>query len=178
MNLIRGFVTNPKILFLDEPTLGLDVQVSIEVRGFLREWMAEDPKRTVFLTTHNMAEAEELCDRVAIIDRGRIVACDTPGALARSIGGDGFFSLKVSPIPVSTEFLLPVRGLSGAQIVKRDKKLDTAEIRFVLAEDAAIPDVFARCRERGFNVEHFGKRERSLEDLFLRVVGRDLADDE
>ena len=71
MNFCRGFITDPKILFLDEPTLGLDVTSARAIRAFIREWMKERSERTLLLTTHYMAEADELCDRVAIIDRGQ-----------------------------------------------------------------------------------------------------------
>ena len=79
MNFCRGFVTDPKVIFLDEPTLGLDVNAARMVRDFTREWMRQRPDRTVLLTTHYMAEADELCDRIAIIDHGTVLACDTPG---------------------------------------------------------------------------------------------------
>src|SRR3989442_1262763 len=72
MNFARGFVSDPEILFLDEPTLGMDVNAARRLRGFVGEWVRERPDRTVLLTTHYMAEADELCDRIAIIDRGRV----------------------------------------------------------------------------------------------------------
>ncbi|MCL0039219.1 ABC transporter ATP-binding protein, partial [Dehalococcoidia bacterium] len=89
MNFVRGFITDPEILFLDEPTLGLDVQTARTLRGFIKDWVGKRPDKVVLLTTHYMYEAEELCDRVAIIHDGRILACDTPGNLkeAPSVGG-------------------------------------------------------------------------------------------
>src|SRR6185436_18573975 len=104
MNIIRGFVCDPKALFLDGPTLGLDVQVSREVRALVKEWVASGTgagtgpgtSRTVLLTTHYMQEADELCDRVAIIDGGKVMACDTPSALKRALKKEAVFHLEVS----------------------------------------------------------------------------------
>jgi ABC-2 type transport system ATP-binding protein len=85
MNLVRGLVTDPRVLFLDEPTVALDVGAARDVRREVRRWMDEDPQRTVILTTHYMLEADELCDRIAIVDRGRIVAMGTPDELKRQV---------------------------------------------------------------------------------------------
>ena len=98
MNIVRGFLTDPEVLFLDEPTLGLDVGASRDVRGFIRQWMAEDPARTLLLTTHYMVEADELCDRVAIINGGRVLACDTPAALKRRLQREPIFHLETTPL--------------------------------------------------------------------------------
>jgi ABC-2 type transport system ATP-binding protein len=81
VSLERGFAARPKVLLLDQPTLGLDCVASREVRGFIRRWMKEDETRTVVLATNDMGEANELCDRVAVLDGGRLVTCDTPAAL-------------------------------------------------------------------------------------------------
>lgn len=76
-----GLSANPKVLLLDQPTLGLDCAASRTMRAVIRRWLHEDETRTVMLATNDMTEANELCDRVAILDAGRLVACDTPGAL-------------------------------------------------------------------------------------------------
>src|SRR5207237_8364992 len=73
MNFCRGFITDPKVLFLDEPTLGLDVHAARIARDFTRDWLRKNPERTLLLTTHYMAEADELCDRIAIIDHGKVL---------------------------------------------------------------------------------------------------------
>src|SRR5215475_3663605 len=85
MNFARGFVSDPEVLFLDEPTLGMDVNAARQLRTFVAEWVREDRTRTVLLTTHYMAEAEVLCDRIAIIDRGKVLACDSTPALRRGV---------------------------------------------------------------------------------------------
>src|SRR5512140_2073597 len=96
MNIVRGFLTDPQVLFLDEPTLGLDVGASRDARRLIRSWLDEDRKRTLLLTTHYMVEADELCDRVAIINRGRVLACDSPAALKQQIQRDALFQIAVS----------------------------------------------------------------------------------
>lgn len=97
MNFCRGFITDPDVLFLDEPTLGLDVTAARAVRAFIREWLAEKPTRTVLLTTHYMAEADELCDRLAIIEKGQVKACDTPNTLKRRVAGIPAIYADVGP---------------------------------------------------------------------------------
>ncbi len=98
MNFIRGFISDPDVIFLDEPTLGLDVGAARQVRAFIKRWMAEHPGRTILLTTHYMAEADELCDRLAIIDKGKLLALDTPTDLKHRLQREAVFNLKVSPL--------------------------------------------------------------------------------
>jgi len=98
MNIVRGFMTDPDVLFLDEPTLGLDVGASREVRHFIRAWVDDNPTHTLLLTTHYMVEADQLCDRVAIINQGRVLACDTPTNLKHKLQKEAIFRLEVSPL--------------------------------------------------------------------------------
>jgi ABC-2 type transport system ATP-binding protein len=79
--IVRGFLTHPMVLFLDQPTLGLDVMAAHAVHDYMRRWLAADRARTVVLTTHALGEAETLCDRVAVLRQGRLCACDAPAAL-------------------------------------------------------------------------------------------------
>src|SRR3989454_881387 len=112
MNFARGFVSDPEVMFLDEPTLGMDVNAARSLRLFVAQWVREKPGRTVLLTTHYMAEADELCDRVAIIDHGRVVACDSPAALRRQVQGGQHVELEVrSPDGVD---LTTVDGIPAA----------------------------------------------------------------
>ncbi len=113
MNLIRGFVCDPKILFLDEPTLGLDVQVAREVRTIVRDWLARSPEKTTLLTTHYMAEAEALCDRVAIIDNGRVIACDSPENLKQLLNHEEVYHVETDLV-LEPERSLPGRGRPAA----------------------------------------------------------------
>lgn len=81
LNLVRGFINSPDVLFLDEPTLGLDVLSALNLRRVIRAWVQDHPDKTILLTTHYMAEADVLCDRIAMINHGKILALDTPKGL-------------------------------------------------------------------------------------------------
>jgi ABC-2 type transport system ATP-binding protein len=177
MNIIRGFVTDPRILFLDEPTLGLDVHVAREVRAYIKEWMAENRDRNIMLTTHYMAEAEELCDRIAIVDNGRIIACDTPAALRATLGKGGSFTLSLTPAPADASLVERVPGVSGAFVAQTDGGAEGV-LRFQLNDDTRLPEIFAAASQAGFTVREFSKRQPDLEDLFMKVVGRRLHEDE
>ncbi len=81
LNLVRGFINSPDVLFLDEPTLGLDVLSALNLRRVIKSWVEDHPDKTILLTTHYMGEADVLCDRIAMINHGRILALDTPKGL-------------------------------------------------------------------------------------------------
>jgi ABC-2 type transport system ATP-binding protein len=88
MNLVRGFINSPDVLFLDEPTLGLDVLSALNLRRVIKSWIEDHPEKTILLTTHYMAEADVLCDRIAMINHGKILAMDTPRALRSMVARD------------------------------------------------------------------------------------------
>lgn len=174
MNIIRGFVTDPKIFFLDEPTLGLDVHIAREVRDTIKAWTADHPEKTVFLTTHYMAEAEALCDRIAIIDRGKIVACDTPSNLRKQLGDGAVYSLQLSPVPAKVDLFSRIDGVDKPYIHATDDAAGFWEVRFGLRSDEMLLPVLQAAKDAGLKVETFGKVEPGLEDLFLKIVGRRL----
>ncbi len=174
MNFARGFVSDPEILFLDEPTLGMDVNAARELREFVTRWVRERAGRTVLLTTHYMAEADQLCDRIAIIDRGRVLACDTPAALRRSVEGGQHVELEVMGAP---EGLSDVDGVAvtwGAP--HPDRGTHTMKLR--LPDGGRLPLLLRTLEERGVAVRGVSTRETSLEDAFIAIVGRGLDDGE
>lgn len=179
MNFARGFISDPAVIFLDEPTVGLDVNAARTIRAFIREWIAERPGRTVLLTTHYMAEADELCDRVAIIDRGRILACDSPAALKRSLGREVVIRLEVDGRAVADEHLpAMVASWPGVKSCSRRPLpgRGMCELSLILREEAAIVPVMARMDEAGVRVQAFRKEEPTLEDVFVSLVGRGLGE--
>src|SRR6185312_4744537 len=95
MHFARGLLNDPWIFFLDEPTLGLDVAAARSVRELVVEWKAAVPGRTILLTTHYMQEADELCDRIAIVDHGRILALGTPDELKHRVQEESVFRIEL-----------------------------------------------------------------------------------
>jgi len=168
MNLVRGLVPDPEILFLDEPTVGLDVGAARDVRAYIKEWIRGKPGRTILLTTHYMHEAEELCDRVAIIHKGRIIAADAPEALKRSGTGGSYFVL-------TTELMdgaVWLSSLAGVQRVDTRALDGRTEIKLQLADDGAIAGVVKALADHDRRILSLQKEEPSLEDVFVRLVGQ------
>lgn len=176
MNIIRGFLTDPDVIFLDEPTLGLDVGASRDIRAFVRQWMAARPGRTVLLTTHYMAEADELCDRVAIINAGKVLACDTPATLKRGLQRDAIFHLDVSPLRNGA--MSAFEKLPGVRKALHNPADGKSELELILEDDGAIGSVISTLSTHGASVLHLQKREPTLEDVFVDLVGLSMAEAE
>ncbi len=176
LNFMRGFVCDPKIMFLDEPTLGLDVQIARDVRAYIKTWMKENPERTALLTTHYMAEAEELCDRVAIIDKGKVLVCDTPQNLKRSLAKEAVFHIEIPLLVNGMEKLSKIPGVK--QFAYQHKShLGRTELKFILEEESAISNVTEVLSSNGSKIISLSKMEPSLEDVFVALVGRGLKDE-
>jgi ABC-2 type transport system ATP-binding protein len=175
MNLIRGFVSDPEVLFLDEPTLGLDVNAARQIRAFVANWVRDKREKTALLTTHYMAEADEMCDRLAIIDRGRIVAAGTPHELKRKVQDDVVFQVKVR-VP-SQGTLDSVVTVPGVRRMTTSFALDrsTADLKLILEDEAAIADFIAGLAARKVEVLALSKTAPTLEDVFVKLVGRGLS---
>jgi ABC-2 type transport system ATP-binding protein len=172
MNFCRGFITDPKVLFLDEPTLGLDVTAARAIRKFVKEWIAEDRSRTLLLTTHYMAEADELCDRLAIIDKGKVLACDTPANLKRKVQEYPIFELLLAPSEADRTDLARVSGVHQAT---RTESPENVAWKLALREESAIGNVVQAVANGGERILSLAKSEPTLEDVFIELVGRKLS---
>jgi len=177
MNMARGLLNDPWILFLDEPTLGLDVSAARGIRELVLAWKAAIPGRTVLLTTHYMAEADELCERIAIVDRGRILAIGTPAELKRRVQRDSIFRLEVDRLDGGPAALARLPGVVSAALAS-DTAPDAQDVtvNLVLREDAALGGVVTALAGVGSQIRSLGKSEPTLEDVFVKLVGRGLAD--
>lgn len=175
LQVCRGLINDPEVLFLDEPTLGLDVNIAKDIRKFIREKIVEEQGKTVLLTTHYMYEAEELCDRVGFLNNGKLVAVGRPEELKRKMPRG--FSMEVLVTRLTDEAL---EGLGRLEPVKKvlttayegeteGEKIDRLIVNVV--SDRAAPDVLnyfstMRCRVLSVNI-----RGPTLEDLFMFYTG-------
>ncbi|MGH2357873.1 MAG: ATP-binding cassette domain-containing protein, partial [Candidatus Limnocylindria bacterium] len=180
LNFARGMLNDPWVLFLDEPTLGLDVGAARDLREHTLAWRAAAPERTVLLTTHYMVEAEQLCDRIAIVDRGRILALGTPDELRRMVQAESIFRIELDRLPDGTDGADGVAVLSRLpgvlSAVRADDGTDGAAatsiaLKVSLADDSALTSVVTAVAERGSHLVGLQKSEPSLEDVFVTLVG-------
>ncbi|MCK6583070.1 MAG: ABC transporter ATP-binding protein [Anaerolineales bacterium] len=176
MNIVRGFLTDPEVLFLDEPTLGLDVGAMRDVRRFILDWLKADKERTLLLTTHYMAEAEELCDRVAIINKGKVLACDKPSVLKQKLQKDALFEIDTSPLNgLNQQMLVDQPEVTKAAILETETG---AKLSLSLVEESALARVINLFTQKDVKVMSLSKREPTLEDVFVDLVGRSMAEEE
>ncbi len=175
LNFARGFITDPKVLFLDEPTVGLDVYAARSMRKFIRQWLYDNPQRTILLTTHYMAEADELCDRIAIIDKGVVQACDAPAALKKLVQKETSLDLTITgldAIPSDWEKLEGVRNLTSTREV--DNQL--TRIHALLSDPGASGRLIQAVAGDGRRLVGLETVQPTLEDVFLKLTGRSLID--
>jgi len=166
----RAVMHKPAILFLDEPTAGLDPQSRIALWDILHELHAEG--QTILLTTHYMEEADQLCNRVAVMDHGRILALNTPGALKRSIGADTIVTVSADGRLDELARLLEARvpGVTDA------KRVDSTVQLGVKGSHGVLPAVVTAAEQGGFTVTDLSLAEPTLETVFINLTGKELRD--
>jgi ABC-2 type transport system ATP-binding protein len=166
----RAIFHRPAILFLDEPTAGLDPQGRLALWDLLRELNAQG--QTIMLTTHYMEEADKLCDRVAIMDHGKILALDTPAELKRSVGVDTIITVKAEgdPEELGAAFVRHVDGVTHTRTVPGGVELH------VKGSDRLVPRVVAAAEREGISLADLSVAEPTLETVFIGLTGKDLRD--
>lgn len=170
LEIARGFMHHPKIMFLDEPTLGLDPQTRRKIWEYV-QMLNKQEGVTVLLTTHYMDEAEYLCDRVGIIDYGKIIALDEPEKLKDQLEGD-IVSLEV---PHPKKYAEVFRGI---KYVKEVKMVGDYLYLTVTGGEKTIPKLMDIVARRGGKVQSVGLRSPTLEDVFIRYTGRGIREEE
>jgi ABC-2 type transport system ATP-binding protein len=175
-----ALVGDPELLFLDEPTTGLDPQARRHLWDLVDELKRSG--RTIILTTHYMEEAERLCDRVAIMDHGKVIALGTPKELIATVGGEDIVEFAVASqvsgerpgaltSAVSTAGLTSIPGVSSHRVDNSLHQLSVSELH------TTVPKIFAALREQRLHLSEFRTHSASLEDVFVRLTGRNLRDE-
>ena len=166
LEIARALVSNPRVLFLDEPTVGLDPRIRAELLDVIAG-LRSRREMTVLLTTHYLDEAERLCDRIAIMHAGRIVALDTPVALLAELGRE-ILELRVNGSPREALDALRTRGIAG------DEAFTVGATLTVPLHDAGSGDAIAAVNELGIATA-ISTRQPTLDDVYLRLTGDRLA---
>ena len=167
----RAIFHRPSVLFLDEPTAGLDPQSRLALWDLLVE--LHDQGQTIMLTTHYMEEADRLCDRVAIMDHGRILALDTPAALKQSIGADTVVTLKAAGDTARLAEVL-ARDVDG---VTRTRIVDGGVQLHIQGNERLVPRIVMAAEREGFDLVDLSISEPSLETVFINLTGKELRED-
>ncbi len=174
LEIARALVHNPEILFLDEPTLGLDPQTRVHVWDYIKK-LREEKEVTVFLTTHYMDEAEKLCDRVAIIDNGKIISIGKPEDLTHLVGLEVVY-VKIEN-NLKPENLLQIS--TNSKFADDIKIMDDKTIRFsVKNASETIPKIFENFQRIGVKILEVKYHKPTLEDVFLHLTGKSLREEE
>ena len=164
-----AIVGNPRLLFLDEPTTGLDPQSRRQLWDLILLFRSEG--RTIVLTTHYMDEAERLCDRVAIVDHGKVIALDTPRRLIASLGAEHVVSFKLDEGQAAEDTALA--ALDGVTAIRREQdrtELTSMELR------RTVPALLGHLERNGLRLRELGTHSATLEDVFVSLTGRHLRD--
>ena len=171
VTMARAFISDPRVVLLDEPTIGLDVMTAMTIRGFLVS-QAKEYGRTILIATHNMAEVDAICNRVGIIDKGKILACDSPMQLKRSLGAPAL-AIEVSPPPTpgSLEPLSKLEGVKGFTS-SVDEERGVGRIEVVVETDEAAGMALDFVRKSGMSLISNWRQQTTLEEVFVALVGR------
>jgi ABC-2 type transport system ATP-binding protein len=171
-----ALVGDPELLFLDEPTTGLDPQARRQLWDIIRS--LRDQGRTALLTTHYMDEAERLCDRVAIVDHGRVIALGSPRELIASLGGEHVIDFTLTNNQPAGKERIDVprllNNMPALQVVRQDQERCSLT---VTEPHVALPALIERLRQAGLELGSLTTRHASLEDVFVTLTGRHLRDE-
>jgi ABC-2 type transport system ATP-binding protein len=172
INVIRAMVNQPEILFLDEPTLGLDPQSTVEIREMIRK-INTDLGTTMILTTHMMVDADMLCKRIGVIDKGKIVALDTPQNLKKMVSGTDSTTFEFEVPNLTQAMISSVQSLKCVGSVSQE---DQTRIKIRATGDDSFDSLIDALRSKNAKITSAKSLEPTLEDVFLHITGRSVVD--
>jgi ABC-2 type transport system ATP-binding protein len=171
LELACGLVSRPRLLFLDEPTLGLDVQTRIAIWEYIKK-LKVDYQMTLFMTTHYLEEADSVCDRIAIIDHGRILKVGSPSELKAGLGGD---VITIGVEETGTDLSPLISQVNHVKIVS--KSSSSYRVKAEFGEEVA-PAIIEVLRTNGYHVTRLSLTEPSMDEVYLEYTGRSLREEQ
>ncbi len=172
INVIRALLNMPQVLFLDEPTLGLDPQSSVEIKEFIKKINREN-KTTIIITTHMMVDADLLCDRIGIMDHGKIVALDTSTNLKKLISGADTTIMELEIGNLSADIIEGIRSCGCVDAVSQENSM---HLRVIVHGDEAFDSVIDTVRAKNGKINSIENLQPTLEDVFLHLTGHQVRD--
>jgi ABC-2 type transport system ATP-binding protein len=172
MNAVRALLNKPQVLYLDEPTLGLDPQSSVEIREFVKKLNRENGT-TVIVTTHMMVDADLMCDTIAIIDNGKIVALDTSANLKKQLNGKDTTVMKLEIANLSPQLVESIQALNCADAVTQE---DDIHLKLLVHGEDAFDTIIDTIRGKDGKINSMENIQPTLEDVFLHITGHQVRD--
>jgi ABC-2 type transport system ATP-binding protein len=173
LSLARALLPDPPILLLDEPTTGLDVISSRNIRNFVKNTLSRQSYKTVLYTTHHIEDAAEICDRVGILNKGQLVACDTPETIKRMIKKDERVHVVVENI--TDEQIKALKMVRGVVSLETENEVlpSQKQLRFQLENVDSLPMIFGFLFKEKIRLINFRREEPTLEDAFIELTMKD-----
>ena len=173
LDIANGLLSRPSVLFLDEPTVGLDIQTRRKIWGYIKK-IRKDFGMTVFISTHYMEEADNLCDRIGIIDHGKIQVIDTPKSMKSAIGNEIISFNLVDGKASQNTLIEQINKIEFVKEVKTKKDLITV---FSTKSNEVIPKIFQESNNLEMRINSLTLKQPTLDDVFISYTGHDLRDE-
>ena len=173
LDIANGLLSRPSVLFLDEPTVGLDIQTRRKIWGYIKK-IREDFGMTIFISTHYMEEADKLCDRIGIIDHGKIQVVDTPKSMKSAIGNE-IISFNLVDGKANQDAL--IEQINKIEFVKEVKNKQDLITVFSTKSNEVIPKIFQESANLEMRIKSLTLKQPTLDDVFISYTGHDLRDE-
>jgi len=173
LDIANGLLSRPSVLFLDEPTVGLDIQTRRKIWGYIKK-IRKDFGMTIFISTHYMEEADNLCDRIGIIDHGKIQVIDTPKSMKSAIGNE-IISFNLVDGKANQDAIID--QISKIEFVKEVKNKEGLITVFSTKSNEVIPKIFQESANLDMKISSFTLKQPTLDDVFISYTGHDLRDE-